>query len=252
MFNNIIYFIVVLLIFNVSYSDSVPDDSLLFSIAGLLLCWVTFAVYCRRTFSYLYRLLVSGRQIEGLLAERYERLNLRFSVLAILLFAVAIYFFSFKQWLLTIPGLAAFSVVQGLFAIALFLFYLSTLWYLAYPTYRELFRVRVSRRSFVLSNLRFNLPVLFPWLALTLVYDLLSLSPWASSSTFLEQHLWPDGFFRRLSRPAGDDHAEIHSILVGVQTALRHRKKGNIWRIFWIKGDFATAGCSAGLFSRVE
>ena len=185
MFNNIIYFIVVLLIFNVSYADPVPDDSLLFSIAGLLFCWVAFAVYCRWSFSCLHRLLISGRQVEGVLAERYERLNLRLSILAILLFAVAVYFFSFKQWLLVIPGLAAFSVVQGLFAIALFLFYLSTLWYLAYPAYRELFRVRVSRRSFVLSNLRFNLPVLFPWLALTLVYDLLSFSPWASSSAFL-------------------------------------------------------------------
>ncbi len=185
MFNNIIYFIVVLLIFNVSYSEPSPDDSLLYSIAGLLFCWVVFAGYCRRRFHYLHRLLASGGDAEGALPERYERLNLRLSILAILLFAVAIYFFSFKQWLLAVPGLAAFSVLQGLFAIVLFLFYLSTIWYFAYPAYRVLFRVHVTRRSFVLSNLRFNLPVLFPWFALTLAYDLLSLSPWASSSAFL-------------------------------------------------------------------
>ena len=185
MFNNIIYFIVVLLIFNVSYSDTSPDDSLLYSTAGLLLCWVVFAGYCRRHFYYLHRLLASGGPAEGALAERYERLNLRLSILAILLFAVAIYFFSLKQWLLAVPGLATFSVLQGLFAILLFLFYLSTIWYFAYPAYRALFRVHVTRRSFVLSNLRFNLPVLFPWFVLTFVYDLLSLSPWASSSAFL-------------------------------------------------------------------
>ena len=185
MFNNIIYFIVVLLIFNVSYSNVSPDDSLLYSIAGLVICWVAFAAYCRRSFFYFNRRVASGRYPEGALAERYERLNLRLSILAILLFAAAIYFFSLKQWLLAVPGLAAFSVVQGLFAIALFLFYLSTIWYLAWPTYRALFRVNVGRRSFVLSNLRFNLPVLFPWFVLTFVYDLLSLSPWASSSAFL-------------------------------------------------------------------
>jgi len=185
LFNNIIYFIVVLLIFNVSYSDASPDDSFLYSIAGLVICWVVFAVYCRRRFLDLNRRIASGRHAEGALAERYERLNLRLSILAILLFAVAIYFFSFKQWLLVVPGLTAFSVVQGLFAIALFLFYLSTIWYLAWPTYRALFRVTFGRRSFVLSNLRFNLPVLFPWFVLTFVYDLLSLSPWASSSAFL-------------------------------------------------------------------
>ena len=185
MFNNIIYFIVVLLIFNVSYSEPSPDDSLLYSIAGLLFCWVAFAGYCRRRFHYLYRLLASGGPAEGVLAERYERLNLRLSILAILLFAVAVYFFSLKQWLLAVPGLAAFSVLQGLFAILLFLFYLCTIWYFAYPAYRVLFRVHVTRRSFVQSNLRFNLPVLFPWFALTLAYDLLSLTPWASSSAFL-------------------------------------------------------------------
>ncbi len=185
MFNNIIYFIVVLLIFNVSYSDPLFDDSLLFSMAGLLFCWVVFALYCRRTFFFLHRLLTSGQKIDGPLAGRYERLTLRLSILAILLFAVAIYFFSLKQWLLAVPGLEIFSVLQGFFAIALFLFYLSTLWYFAYPTYRELFQSRISRRSFVLSNLRFNLPILFPWFALTLAHDLFSLSPWVSSNAFL-------------------------------------------------------------------
>jgi Zn-dependent protease with chaperone function len=185
LFNNIIYFIVVLLIFNVSYSDTSPDDSLLYSTAGLLLCWVVFAVYCRRRFHSLHRLLASGGPTGGALSERYERLTLKLSILAILLFAVAVYFFSLKQWLLVVPGLSAFSVLQGLFAITLFLFYLCTIWYFAYPAYRVLFRVHVTRRSFVLSNLRFNLPILFPWFALTLFYDLLSLIPWASSSAFL-------------------------------------------------------------------
>jgi len=185
LFNNIIYFIVVLLIFNVSYSDPSPDDSLLYCLTGLVVSWAFFAAYCRNRFLDINRRIASGRNAEGALGERYERLNLRLSILAILLFATAIYFFSFKQWLLAVPGLAALSVIQGLIAIVLFLFYLSTIWYLAWPSYRQLFRVDVSRRSFVLSNLRFNLPVLFPWFALTLAYDLLSLSPWAASSEFL-------------------------------------------------------------------
>jgi Zn-dependent protease with chaperone function len=185
LFNNIIYFIVVLLIFNVSYSDASPDDSILYCLGGLGVSWAFFAAYCRRRFQDLNRRIASGRHAEGVLGEQYERLNLRLSILAILLFAIAIYFFSFKQWLLAVPGIKDLSVIQGLFAIALFLFYLSTIWYSAWPSYRQLFRVPVSRRSFVQSNLRFNLPVLFPWFALTAAYDLLSLSPWASSSEFL-------------------------------------------------------------------
>jgi Zn-dependent protease with chaperone function len=185
LFNNIIYFIVVLLIFNVSYSDASPDDSLLYCTAGLLFGWVVFAAYCRRCFLKIDRRIASGRRTQGALAEQYERLNLRLSVLAILLFATDIYFFSFKQWLLAVPGLSALSVVQGFLAVALFIFYLSTIWYFSWPTYRALFRVNVARRGFVLSNIRFNLPVLFPWFVLTLGYDLLSFTPWASSSAFL-------------------------------------------------------------------
>ncbi len=185
MFNNIIYFIVVLLIFNVSYAETSPDDSLLYAIAGMAVCWLLFAVYCRRCFRDLERRRAAGRYPEGALAERYERLNLRLSILAILLFTIDIYFFSFKQWLLMIPGLARFSVIQGLVAVSLFLFFLSTVWYVAWPAYRALFRMNVQRQSFVLSNLRFNLPVLFPWFVLTSLYDLLSLSPWTSTSAFL-------------------------------------------------------------------
>ena len=185
MFSNILYFIVVLLIFNVSYAETSPDDSLAYSITTTLICWAVFAVYCRMCFSGLGRLVNSGRYPEGALSERYERLNLRLSILAILLFFIDVYFFNFKQWLLAIPGLLNLSVVQGLFAIALFLLYLSTIWYLGWPTYHKLFRVHVSRGSFVLSNLRFNLPVLFPWVVLTFLYDLLSLSPWTATNDFL-------------------------------------------------------------------
>ena len=185
MFNNIIYFIVVLLVFNVSYAEPVSDESLLWILSGLLLTWLLFVLYCRRTFLNLERLLVSPHREEGLLSERYQRLNVRLSILAIMLFVVAVYFFSLKQWLMTVPGFETFSVLQGLFAISLFLFYLSTVWYFAYPSYQTLFGVRISRKSFVWSNVRFNLPILFPWFAITLAYDLLSLTPWAASSEFL-------------------------------------------------------------------
>jgi Zn-dependent protease with chaperone function len=78
-----------------------------------------------------------------------------------------------------IPGFERFSVLQGALALALFLFYLSTIWHYAYPAYEAIFRPKIKRHSFVRSNLRFNLPILFPWFMLTFLYDLLALSPWA-------------------------------------------------------------------------
>ena len=185
MFNNIIYFIVVLLIFNISYSDSPPEDFLFSTLIPLFLSWVLFAIYSAKVFGSLLKRLRERGGDDGVLTDQYQRMNVRLSVLAITLFALAVYFFNLKQWLSLIPGFGSFSVLQGVLALALFFFYLCTIWYLGYPVYRAIFRVVITRRSFIRSNFRFNLPILFPWLSLSLVYDLLALSPWAGPDSFL-------------------------------------------------------------------
>jgi Zn-dependent protease with chaperone function len=102
----------------------------------------------------------------------------RLSVLAIFFFALAVYAFNLKYWLLLIPGFERFAVMQGTLALSLFFFYLSTIWYFAFPTYQTIFLTGITRRSFVRSNLRFNLPILFPWAVLSFLYDLIALSSW--------------------------------------------------------------------------
>ena len=185
MFNNIIYFIVVLLIFNINYPDSVPESSLLFSIIMLALSWMVFGGYCGKVFQTLVKRLDQGEGDDGHMATQYQRLVFRLSVLAILLFAMAVYFLNLKYWLQMVPGFERFSVLQGALALALFLFYLGTIWHFAYPAYEAIFRPGITRRSFVRSNLRFNLPILFPWFILTFIYDLLALSPWSGPKGIL-------------------------------------------------------------------
>jgi len=187
MFNNIIYFIVVLLIFNINYPDTAPEDSVFFSLLMLFLTWVLFAAYCGRAFKGLKSRLDNRESIghtDGRLTAQYHRLVVRLSVLAIFLFALAVYFFNLKYWLQIIPGLEPFSVLQGVFALALFLFYLTTIWHIAYPVYDKIFRPGITRRAFIISNFRLNLPILFPWFILSLVYDLIGLSPWAGPDSF--------------------------------------------------------------------
>ncbi|MBW1782375.1 MAG: M48 family metalloprotease [Deltaproteobacteria bacterium] len=195
MFNNIIYFIVVLLIFNVSYSDAPPEDFFVSTLMPLCLSWLIFAMYSARVFGRLLRRIREGDRVDAALTDTYQRLNVRLSVLAIFLFALAVYLFNLKQWLLLIPGLARFSVLQGVLGLAFFLFYLCTIWYFGYPAYRSIFRVAITRLSFIRSQLRFNLPILFPWLALSLVYDLLALSPWHGVNVFMNSIYGQMAFF---------------------------------------------------------
>jgi Zn-dependent protease with chaperone function len=193
MFNNIIYFIVVLLIFNINYPDTAPEESLFFSLLMLFLTWLVFAAYCGYAFRDLKRRLDNREGLgegDGRLTARYQRLTVRLSVLAIFLFALAVYVLNLKYWLQTIPGLEGFSVLQGLFALSLFFFYLTTIWHIAYPAYEKIFRPGITRRAFILSNFRLNLPILFPWFVLSFLYDLIGLSPWAGPDSFIHS---PEG-----------------------------------------------------------
>lgn len=190
MFNNIIYFIIVLLIFNINFPDTAPEDSLSFCLALLFLTWLIFTVYCGRAFRDLQKRLdhrgPPGEK-DGRLTAQYQRLMVRLSAFAIFLFALVIYFSNLKYWIQAIPGFKGFSVLQGLLALSLFLFYLTTIWYTAYPAYEKIFRPGITRRSFILSNFRLNLPILFPWFVLSLVYDLIGLSPWAGPDAFIHR-----------------------------------------------------------------
>ena len=50
MFNNIVYFIIVLLIFHIDidYPSDPPETSLSYTLGMAFLGWLAFAVYCRR------------------------------------------------------------------------------------------------------------------------------------------------------------------------------------------------------------
>jgi len=190
MFNNIIYFIVVLLIFNINYPDSAPEGSFFFFLTMIFLTWLIFTGYCVWAFRVLKKRTDQEpgfQEDDGYLIGPYQRLIVRLSVLAIFMFALSVYLFNLKYWLQMIPGFEWFSVLQGSLALSLFFFYLSTIWYFAFPVYQAIFRPGITRRAFILSNFKLNLPTLFPWIALSAVYDLIALSPLSGPGGFMNR-----------------------------------------------------------------
>lgn len=180
MFNNIIYFILVLLIFHIGYPEEPPETSPVPTFITFVGVWGIFVLYCAAGFRGLRRRTERAAGEDEAFAGQYHGLVARLSVLAVCLFALDVYFLNLKTWLGRIPGFDRLSVLQGLAAISIFLFYLATLWYFAHPLYRAIFRANLARRPFLFSQIRFNLPILFPWAALSLLYDLAELSPWSA------------------------------------------------------------------------
>jgi len=186
MFDNIIYFLIVLLIFNVGPSELTPESSFFLSLATFFAVWIGFGVHCRLAFR---RLTASGEARtplgEARMSGLYHRLMARCSILAVFIFALDVYVLHLKHWLHAISWVERFSTLEGLAALSIFFLYLATLWYFAFPGYQQIFRSGIDRVAFVKSNFTLNLPVLFPWLAVTGVYDAVSLSPFPQVKSFL-------------------------------------------------------------------
>ena len=195
MFNNVIYFIIVLLLYNISFPGSRPEEPLLFSLALFLLSWIAFALYCKLSFQRVLTRRDAEEYGKRNLAGRYQHHVFQLSILAILLFTLDVWLFHLKYWLHAIPGVGRFTSIHGLLAMAVFLFYLSTVWFFGHPVYEAAFQTGLPRRSFVLSNVKLNVPILFPWVFLSLLFDVLLLVPWPSLQAFLGEPAGEMTFF---------------------------------------------------------
>ena len=153
MFNNIIYFIIVLFIYYFAYPSKPAENSWYFTLAMLLMTWLAFAGYSQWVFQRVLNRFKEDTAGDGRLVREYQGLTFRLSILAIFLFALDVNFFYLRHWIQVVPGLKYFAVLQGVLALALFFVYLGTIWYFSHPLYRVAFRTKVQRSSFISSNL---------------------------------------------------------------------------------------------------
>lgn len=185
MFNNIIYFIIVLLLFNISLYDRDISGSLLYNITMIALFWAIYAFMCRMGFRRLIKAYERGAS-SGY-AAIYQRLIFKLSLSAIILFSIDLFSFNLKGLIEAIPVAGSIYVFQGLSALIIFIIYLSTMWHFAHPAYNMIFGTDIGKWRFISGNIRFNIPVLFPWLMLSIVTDLINYSPWQGLKIFLDR-----------------------------------------------------------------
>ncbi|MDA8165239.1 MAG: M48 family metalloprotease, partial [Desulfobacteraceae bacterium] len=166
-YNNLIYLLVVILILTTSSVPEAPRVEpglalLLFLAKGLLYQQLAHRAFRRQSVAR---------------ASRYFATEQKLSILAILFFAVDVYFLDLQYYLARLPFAAKVESLTALGGLLLFFAYLAVLWLEARPRYEEVFGRRYTPRAFLLSNLKINLPIVLPWLLLSIIYDLLGLVP---------------------------------------------------------------------------
>ncbi len=166
-YNNLLYLIAVIVIFSTA---SIPDAPQISFTATLIIFLLKGAAY-----HYLVRRAhTKGRASSD---KQYFAVEQKFSILAIFVFAVDVYFLDIKYYLSFLSLHGKLPALLSLGGLTLFFFYLSLLWLAARKNYLVIFGRHYRAGEFVINNIKFNLPIVLPWLLINFLADFLNILP---------------------------------------------------------------------------
>jgi Zn-dependent protease with chaperone function len=165
-YNNLIYFLVVILILSTNSAPAQPQ----FPTAAILAAFIAKAGFFRW---YLSRIFDNKKVYN---ASRYSAAERKGAILAIIIFSLDIYLLDCQYFFDLLPLAKKLPVITSFSCLALFVFYLSLLWDAAAHSYQSSFGQKENHRAFILTNIKTNLPIVLPWILLSLLADLLQLA----------------------------------------------------------------------------
>ncbi|HMK65526.1 MAG TPA: M48 family metallopeptidase, partial [Thermodesulfobacteriota bacterium] len=176
MFNNLIFFILALLTYETrSLGPKLPVQDM-WAIAGSLVFFLTvFALETRRQFHRLYLRALDDPQGALRWQRRLQQSTHYLMILSLIFFASEIYLLNFKSLVALIPGAHRFASIEGFSGISLYLVHVGLIWYWGFPAQVLIAQASGTRGVYLKSQFQFNLPILFPWLSITVLSDLIKL-----------------------------------------------------------------------------
>jgi Zn-dependent protease with chaperone function len=182
-YNNLLYFMVAIFVFSsipAAVTPWLPAWGIIVLMAFLLFAFYSLA---GRSFAKCY----SG-------SSCYFRAEKRLSVLALFLYCGAVFTLDLKYYLQPLSLDNRLPVLENFAGLSLFFVVLAAMWIQARPVYERVFHRSFSAKDFVVSQVKTNLPIVLPWLILSLAFDLLALLPLPAFQRFLLSP-WGDLFF---------------------------------------------------------
>ncbi len=188
MYTNLLLFLVAIFLFSVDRVPSVP----------LLPVWQALPVFFLLLFGYAR---LAGRLFSRLRASRsagYFQTEKQLSILALVFFGASLYFCDAKYYLSLLSFSNTMPVLVNLAGLLLFVLFLVIMWRAGQRKYELIFGRKQSTSAFILSNIKSNLPIVLPWIILSLLYDIVALLPFPELQKIIASE-WGDlllfGFF---------------------------------------------------------
>jgi Zn-dependent protease with chaperone function len=187
MFGNFLYFIIVLLIYLIYPTSEEPN----FSGAEALIYFIGLIVIFFLLTRFQFKRLEKQVRITSFSTNdhRFNAILVRQSIMAILIFAIDLYGLNLPSYFIKITLFSSFPTLLAVLFLGLFVFYLALVWSNAHDSYQKLYTADISKKSYVLSNISFSIPILLPWVILSSVADVINILPFASPKWFLNTTL---------------------------------------------------------------
>lgn len=174
MYSNILYFVIVFLIYT-GYTQperaNFPWDV---DVAGIVLLGILFYLYARNRFEYFSRSCArdSARLSAG--ASYHSILIERITILSVVIYALFIYVFDLKGLLAQAQLIRQSAFFYNLLGVAPFLALLLIIWSCAFPAYRQFCNAGIGKPEYIESHLKINCTVLIPWLLVSFGIDVIN------------------------------------------------------------------------------
>ncbi|CAK8711877.1 Zn-dependent protease with chaperone function [Candidatus Electronema aureum] len=166
--SNLLYFLAVIFALSVS---AAPKEPWLAPWLALPLFGLTLLIFRR----------IAGREFKAAFhrggASTYFAAESRLSLLAALFFVGAVFALDLKYYLQPLSLGGTLPVLENVGGLLLFFFFLVLIWLQGHPFYQMLFGRGTTAARFAATNIRVNLPIVLPWLTLSLTFDLLRQLP---------------------------------------------------------------------------
>ena len=182
MYAQFIYYIIVILIISGYQGQSPTNFSFPVSALLLFLIFSGFAALTRSQFRKVSRF--SDTQPLSFLDHKFNRIVTRQIVIAILLLVLMLYGLNLPDFLFSVPLFSSIPTLRVIICVGLFVGLMAIIWKYSYTLYCKIYRNDLSFLSYAKSNIAFALPVILPWVILSVIYDIILLIPHKPISNF--------------------------------------------------------------------
>ena len=189
MFTNILFFMLALFIFHTGPSDSVSSSSFWVYLWINLASYAWFGYQVNQRFRRLKLLARDSAAGPFGLQHRFQQVQQQLMIISLLFFSAQVYFLDLKALIHLLPWANRIGSWEGILGMSVYLSHLLLIWYFGFPTYNLFFPSSLTRPTYVRSQFQFNLPILFPWVLVTVCSDLLEKAGGAWIRGYLEHPL---------------------------------------------------------------